>query len=187
MLNEYQEKLVLDNQKLITYVIKRFELINQYDEFYDIGMIGLVKGSISYNPDLGFKVSSYLVKCIQREILMELKKRKTYSRKANYNTVSFDKEVKVGKNGGIKTFKDFIASNIDIEQQLIQNEILKEITNIIKNLDSREQFIIEHSFGINGFKKLKQYQIAEILNIKPKEVSRLKNNIIKKISSSLKG
>ena len=64
-----KEKLILDNINLIYMVLKRYNLYNQLDEYYDIGMIGLVKGANSFSEDKGYKVSTYLTSCITYEIL----------------------------------------------------------------------------------------------------------------------
>ena len=53
-----KEKLILDNINLIYMVLKRYNLYNQLDEYYDIGMIGLVKGANTFSEDKGYKVST---------------------------------------------------------------------------------------------------------------------------------
>ena len=56
-----KEKLILDNINLIYMVLKKYNLYNQLDEYYDIGMIGLVKGANTYSGDKGYKTSTYLI------------------------------------------------------------------------------------------------------------------------------
>lgn len=60
-LNEEQKKLVLDNMALVAYIIKSKIHIG-YDEFEDLfqeGCYYLCLASLNFNPDLGFKFSTY--------------------------------------------------------------------------------------------------------------------------------
>lgn len=60
-LNEEQKKLVLDNMALVTYIIKNKIHIG-HDEFEDLfqeGCYYLCQASLNFNPDLGFKFSTY--------------------------------------------------------------------------------------------------------------------------------
>ncbi len=44
-----QEKMVIRNQKLVGYAIKK--CYGDYEELLQTGMIGLVKGAINFNPE----------------------------------------------------------------------------------------------------------------------------------------
>ena len=60
-LNEKQKKLVLDNMALVTYIAKS-KIYLGYDEFEDLfqeGCYYLCQAALNFNPDLGFKFSTY--------------------------------------------------------------------------------------------------------------------------------
>ena len=56
------EDLILNNTKLIYVVLKKYGLYNHIgiDKYYDVGMIGLVKGAKKFDRDKNFKSSSFL-------------------------------------------------------------------------------------------------------------------------------
>lgn len=112
MLTEKQNKIVLENQKLITYAIKQCHLQKQYDEFYDIAMIGLVKGAKNYNENLEIALSTYLIKVIKNEILQELRKKTSEKRKTDINVVSINKEISSDKQGNSLTLSDISSFSL---------------------------------------------------------------------------
>ena len=60
------EKEIFENENLIYFVLKQKNL--SPEEFYDLGMIGLIKGIKSFDPSKGYARSTYLVACIKNEI-----------------------------------------------------------------------------------------------------------------------
>ena len=65
-------KLVLDNEKLVYLVIKDLKLWNSIEDYYDVGMIGLVKASNTWNINRETKFSTYAYNVIKNEILQEI-------------------------------------------------------------------------------------------------------------------
>lgn len=183
MMNDEQRQMAIDNQRLVAAVIKQLNLVSNYWDFYDIGMIGLMKGCKSFNKNLGYKPSVYLWMCIKNEILMELRSRKKDCRKSNYNTISLDKEIKTGEN--TLTLQDVIASKFNVEEEMLKKDKLNLILESIKYLSDRERFIINHTYELNGCKKLNQERIAEVIGVTQSYVSRIKRNAIRKLKRNL--
>ena len=73
-MSEEQTKLVIENQRLISLMIKKLKIKWDYEELLEVGMIGLCKGALWYDPTKGYTVSTYLSKCIANELLMHLRK-----------------------------------------------------------------------------------------------------------------
>lgn len=91
-----QEELVLNNLPLINLILKKYNL--SYDDYYDLGIIGLVKGAKSFDSNKGFKASSYLTKCITNEILLQIRKeRKLPKNLISIETVTVD-DLTIGEN-----------------------------------------------------------------------------------------
>ena len=68
---EARNKLIEHNLRLVAHIVKKFE-IHDYDtdDLISIGTIGLIKGVDTYNLDKNIKLTTYIAKCIQNEILM---------------------------------------------------------------------------------------------------------------------
>lgn len=174
-----EEELITNNINLIYVVLKRLELYHKKDEYYDIGLVGLVKGAKSFDPNKGYTASTYLYKCIYNEIIMTF-------RKKTPEILSLDTEIYTDEYGHPLTLLDTIPSNIVIEEEIIKNEQLDLIYKEMTNLSKKEQLVLNYSFGINGYEKLKQEDIGVVVGISQRNVCRIKNRAIKKIKLKLK-
>ena len=75
-MNEEQQKLVLDNQKLVYHVIKQLHLYDKLEDYLDVGIIGLCKAAQTFKPENNSKFSTYACICIRNNILMEIRNEK---------------------------------------------------------------------------------------------------------------
>lgn len=180
MLNEEQKQLAVDNQRLVTLVIKKLRLVSEYWDFYDIGMIGLMKGCKNFDKELGYKPSTYLQMCIRNEILIELRKRNQSNHKANYTAVSIDKEM-----FNNLTLKDIIASDFSVEDEIFKEDKLELVLENMKYLSDNERFVINHTYELSGCKKLNQEEMSRYLEVTQAQVSRIKRNAIRKLRRNL--
>ena len=57
-----------DDRRLIYLVLKKLNLKDKEDEYYDVGLVGLAKGIKTYDKTKGYQRSTYYVKCIKNEI-----------------------------------------------------------------------------------------------------------------------
>lgn len=171
----YDEKLVLDNVNLIYLVLKRLGLYNNHEEYFDLGMIGLVKGAKSFNKDLGYNPSTYLYRCIYNEITY-------YLRKKEINTISIDNSIDEEH-----TFEDIIPDKKTVESDYFSNFDSILIREAIEKLSPKEQLIINVTFGLNGFdeKEITQYEMAKMLRISQAQISRLKTKALKQLKIEL--
>ena len=66
-----QDKLVTDNLKLAGYLANQYSKSNAvpYADLYQEGCIGLIKASKKFDPDKGFKFSTYAVWWVRQAIL----------------------------------------------------------------------------------------------------------------------
>lgn len=179
-------KLVLDNEKLVYYVIKKLGIRKDIDNFYDIGMIGLCKAARSFDSETGTKFSSYAVSCIRNELYM-------YSRKKGNNQWFNILSLNTDTTGcGVDTI-ELIPDDIDIENSVIEKETYKELYNAISQLSDVEQFVINHTYGLNGCNALTQKTMLKMIYKKfgikyygQCQVSRIKIRAIKKLKKILK-
>ena len=68
--------LIVGNLGLVHFVIKKMNIsnLNEYDDFYQVGVIGLINAAKTYNDKLNKSFSTYAYICIKNEILRYLKK-----------------------------------------------------------------------------------------------------------------
>lgn len=181
-----RDDLILDNVNLIYYVLKKMNLYKNADEYYDIGMIGLIKAADTFNESKGYTFSTYGISCIRSELLGYLRRQNSSKRKANYNTVSLEMSVYKENDGKEITLLDTLPSNDNVEEEIIVNEEKELLIEALSILDDKELLVISYMFGINGYDEIKQKDIATILNMKQGSVSRIGKRAINKMKYYLK-
>ena len=66
--------LIEKNLRLVAHIVKKYSNTKvDQDDLISIGTIGLIKGINSFNIDKGSKLSTYVSRCIDNEILMHLR------------------------------------------------------------------------------------------------------------------
>jgi RNA polymerase sigma factor (sigma-70 family) len=170
------DELVLNNINLIYIVMKKLNIYNELDEWYDVGLVALVKACKSYDYSKGYKPSTYLYRCIYNAYLMEFRKKRINSISIETSTNEKQKII------------DLLKDDMDIENDLIKSEIFNELHNAISRLDNKEQFVINITYGLNGYdvKEYTQIELSEMLKISQAQISRIKNRAIKKLKIMLK-
>ena len=69
--------LIEHNLRLVAHVCKKYSASNiDQDDLISIGSIGLIKGINTYDPHKSIKLSTYISKCIDNEILMYFRTKK---------------------------------------------------------------------------------------------------------------
>ena len=85
-------EVIKENEKLITYVIKKFFPKELGDEdIYQIGRIALWESIIKYNENKGAKFNTFAIACIKLKIARELQKR-SYKIRAEDNNLIYENE-----------------------------------------------------------------------------------------------
>lgn len=175
------EKLILNNIKLINYTINKMGLLYDFDDYYEAGMLALINASKNFDETKGYKFSSYAITCIKNELLKHIRSEKCDNRRANYNVVSLNQKI---ENGNDTTFIELFADDKNLEEEILKQEKIELLKKIIDILEPKDKFMMEHYFELWGNKKMEQKEIAKILNVKQSYVSyRIKRamRIIKKI------
>lgn len=182
--NEARQILIEHNLRLVAHVCKKYSNSKvDIDDLISIGSIGLIKGINTYNSKKSIKLSTYISKCIDNEILMYFRTTKKLN-----NEVYLEDPIGKDKDDNTITFQDIIENEekpIDEEIDIRMN--IKRIHAKIKEvLKERERKIIEMRFGINGEVPKTQMEIAKKMGISRSYVSRIETRALQKIRNSIK-
>lgn len=179
---EARNILIERNLRLVAHICKKYAVskIDQ-DDLISIGTIGLIKGINSFKADKGIKLSTYVSRCIDNEILMYIRGAKklnsevyledTIGKDKDDNTVSLQEVLE----NDDKNVEDIVDLKFKIKKLY---EKIKEV------LQDREKTIIELRFGLNGRKPKTQKQIAKAMGISRSYVSRIETKAIGKLSDA---
>ena len=180
---EARAKLIEHNLRLVAHIVKKYDSNNlNTDDLISIGTIGLIKGIDSFKLEKNNKLTTYVARCIENEILMYFR-----SNKKNTQTVSLNDSIGYDKDGNEISLIDVIKSqNPEINDLLHKKENVSLISKSLNVLNDREKEIIINRFGLNDKKELTQKEIADKLNISRSYVSRIEKRAISKLYREFK-
>lgn len=173
-----RNKLIEHNLRLVAHIVKRFEDNNvSNDDLISIGTIGLIKGIDSYKPDKNIRITTYIAKCAENEILMYFRSNKKFN-----CDVSLNDYIGVDKDGNEISLIDVLPSNDEeLSATIIKNMDLELLNNYINILTDREKEIIIKRYGLYNSDEYTQKEIAKLLNISRSYVSRIEKRALTKL------
>ena len=174
-----EEKLILDNINLIYMVLKRYGLYKDLEEYFDIGMIGLVRGAKNFDASKGYAPSTYLVSCITAEVLKYCRGQLRAKRGGGVKDISIYTPVNAA--GREICLLETIPSNENIEENMLQAEKLELMYKELSKLKERDKFIICSYYELLGYEKLSQKEIAKKIGIGQAGVCRVIKKFIKEV------
>ena len=181
--NEARQILVERNLRLVVYIAKKFENTGMdLEDLISIGTIGLMKSVNTFNKGKNIKLATYASRCIENEILMQLRRRNKIK-----NEVSIDEPLNKDSDGNELLLSDILGTDNDITSKEIEDEVDKKLLKIsIEKLNRREKEIMCLRFGIDtdGIEKT-QKEVADIMGISQSYISRLEKKIIKKMKKDI--
>lgn len=182
--DEARNILIERNLRLVAHVCKKYSNTNiEQDDLLSIGTIGLIKGIKSFDADKGARLSTYVSRCIDNEILMYLRSIKKLNAEVYLNdTIGKDKD------DNVVTLEEVLENDDKSIEEIIDLKMkIKKLYQKMKNvLKDRERTIIELRFGLNGQKPKTQHEIAESMGISRSYVSRIETKAIGKLSEEFK-
>ena len=180
---EAKQILVERNLRLVVYIAKKFENTGiDLEDLISIGTIGLMKAINTFNTDKNIKLATYASRCIENEILMQL--RRTTKIKTE---VSIDEPLNKDGDGNELLLSDILGTDSDITSRRIEDEVDRKLLNLaIEKLTKREKEIMQLRFGIGGIGKEKtQKEVADMMGISQSYISRLEKKIMKKMRKDI--
>lgn len=174
------EKLILDNLNLIWMTLKQMELYGRKDQqdYYDAGLLGLVKAANIFDPDKGCAFTTVAVTCIRNQILQEIKKKKSNRERANYETISLHKPVGVEDGNKEVTLEDVIPSDFDMESYIIEKDNKRRLKKAIAQLSKSDRDLLLFRYGHS---EMTQAEIAKIYHTTQSAICRKLNRTINEL------
>ena len=138
---EARNILIEHNLRLVAHVCKKYANSNvDQDDLISIGSIGLIKGINSYDVHKNIKLSTYISKCIDNEILMYLRSIKKLN-----SEVYLEDPIGKDKDDNTITLKEILENDDKpIEEEIELKLRIKKLYEKIKSsLQERERTILE--------------------------------------------
>ena len=182
--DEARNILIERNLRLVAHVAKKYSTANvDQDDLISIGTIGLIKGINSFNIQKGARLSTYVSRCIDNEILMHLRATKKLGAEVYLN-----EPIGKDKDDNVVTLQEVLENNertiedeVDIKMKI--KILYKKMKEILKD---RERTILELRFGLGGHKPKTQNEIAKMMGISRSYVSRIETKAIGKLAKEIK-
>ena len=176
---EARNKLIEHNLRLVAHIVKKFEVNGaDTDDLIGIGTIGLIKGVDSFHNDKNIKLTTYVAKCIQNEILMYFRSIKG----ENVKNVSLNDSIGYDKDGNEISLMEMIKDNTeDFAVSLQTKDNIELLNDYLKVLTKREKEIIVKRYGLMNQKEMTQKEIAKEFSISRSYVSRIEKRALTKI------
>ena len=176
--------LIERNLRLVAHVAKKYSTTKvDQDDLISIGTIGLIKGINSFKPEKNTRLSTYVARCVDNEILMFLRTNKKLGAEVYLN-----EPIGKDKDDNVVTLQEVLENNErNIEDEVDVKMKIKLLYEKMKSLlKDREKTILELRFGLGGRKPKTQNEIAKMMGISRSYVSRIETKAIGKLAKEIK-
>ena len=170
--------LIEHNLRLVAHIAKKYATENNFDDLVSTGTIGLIKGINTFDRTKTSKLTTYIARCIENEVLMALR-----LSKKTLGDVSLEECIGVDKEGNSMTLSDVLPADTDEISDIIALKIdikkLYDAMNAVLTPD--EHRILCWRYGLLNQERRTQKEIAQILGISRSYVSRIEKKAITKL------
>ena len=173
-----RNKLIEHNLRLVAHLVKKYEGkdVNS-DDLISIGTIGLIKGVDSYDTNKNIKITTYIAKCAENEILMYFRSNKKFNME-----VSLNDYVSMDKDGNEVSLIDILPSDEeDISTRIFNNINIELLHKYLNVLSDKERSIIIKRYGLFNGDYYTQKEIAKMMKISRSYVSRMEKRALIKL------
>jgi len=171
--------LIEHNLRLVAHIAKKYATESNFDDLVSVGTIGLIKGINTFDKTKTSKLTTYIARCIENEVLMVLRLSKKTA-----GDVSLEECIGVDREGNSMTFSDVLPADTDDISDMIalKIDIKKLYSDMDEVLTPDEKRILCTRYGLLNEKRKTQKEIAKELGISRSYVSRIEKRAIKKLS-----
>ncbi len=171
--------LIERNLRLVAHIAKKYASTGKDpDDLISIGTIGLIKAINTYNSTKKVRLATYAAKCIENEILMNIR-----TTKKTKIEISLNEPIGMDKEGNEISFIDVLGSDADaivddLEYKMQVQKLYKSLGRVLRD---REKTVIVMRFGLEGQRSKTQREVAKELKISRSYVSRIEKKAIGKL------
>lgn len=179
---EAKQTLIERNLRLVVYTAGKFENTGiGTEDLVSIGTIGLIKAINSYNTEKEIKLATYASRCIENEILMQIRKTQKMKRE-----VSLDDPLNTDTDGNELLLCDVLGTDSETVSERVINEVEnKLLKKALFVLTDKERYIISKRFGLGGGEEMTQKEVADQMEISQSYISRLEKKIMDKLNKEI--
>ena len=173
-----RSKLIEHNLRLVAHIVKKYDNKNEdTDDLISIGTIGLIKGIDSFSKSKNTRLTTYVARCIENEVLMHFRSNKKRNKDISINEpVGFDKE------GNEITILDILKTPApDFAMDIQKENNINSLKKYFDILTEREKEILVDRYGLFDKDEITQKEIAKKLKISRSYVSRIEKRALTKI------
>ncbi len=180
---EAKNKLIEHNLRLVVFLAKKYENTGvDLEDLVSIGTIGLMKGVSTYKLDKNIKLTTYVSRCIDNEILMFLRKNKK-----RRGEVSFEDNISYDAEGNELHLEDILGTDPDTVTKGLEEETERYLLyQEIDKLKGRDKQIMILRYGLFNQKEMTQKEVADLLHISQSYISRIEKKVIRKLKNLMK-
>lgn len=175
--------LIERNLRLVAHIAKKYASQPQLmEEYISIGTIGLIKAVNTYRSSRHVRLSTYAARCIENEILMNIRSCRKYSAEVSINV-----PIGTDKDGNEINLNDILGTDPneiidDLHHKIQVQHMLRAIE---QHLTLREQKVIIHRYGLLHTLPKTQRETAALLGISRSYVSRIEKKALEKLRDQL--
>lgn len=168
-------RLIEHNLRLVAHVVRKYTVPGlTQDDLVSVGTLGLIKAVNTYKPDAKTPLSTYAARCIENEVLMQLR-----AARKRRNDVSLTDPIGMDGEGNDISFQDILGTPGDmVEDAAIRRMNMQQVHAALKKLPQRERAVLEMRYGLLGGRPLLQHEVASKMGISRSYISRIETHAI---------
>ncbi len=177
-------RLIEHNLRLVAHVVRKYTVPGlTQDDLVSVGTLGLIKAVNTYKSDAKTPLSTYAARCIENEVLMQLR-----AAKKRRNDVSLTDPIGMDGEGNDISFQDILGTPGDmVEDAAIRHMNMQQVRSALKKLPQRERAVLEMRYGLLGGRPLLQHEVASKMGISRSYISRIETHAIALIRDEIMG
>lgn len=177
-----RQVLIEHNLRLVAHIVKKYDNTRlENDDLISIGTVGLIKAINTFDMDKGVKLATYAARCIENEILMQLR-----AMKKNRDDISLEEPLGVDQEGNELSLMDILGYESDLFEKVEYKIQVAELRDTLERLPKRERFVLERRFALLDGRSWAQREIAAKLGISRSYVSRIEKRALRMLNSYLR-
>ena len=179
-MNKDYETIVANFTPLVASISSNF-YINNYskEDLMATGMLGLMEGINKIPISKDKKPISYFYRSIENELINAFNREKR-----NIKTVSFNAEISKNEEND-NSFEGFLKEEVDFDKNIRTSETKELVNKILNMLSEDNKLLIERRYGLNGYERCTQQQLADSLGIKRSTLAMKERRIMKNLRKEL--